>query len=138
LGDELRLQQVFINLLLNAVQAMPAGGRLEVAAELLHAPARRGSRQRKSVRVRVADTGMGMSAEDLARVFEPFHTTKGADGTGLGLSVVQWILDKHGASIAASSDGPGKGASFVLDFPIAEPEARRLEAAPAPAAEAAR
>ncbi len=102
-----KLQQVFLNLFLNAKDAMPGGGRLRVAtwAEDSH------------VRVEINDTGVGIPAEYLHRIFDPFFTTKGPGrGTGLGLSVSYGIVQEHAGKIQAES-GPGSGTRFCLDFP---------------------
>jgi len=108
LGDPERLQQVFLNLLLNAADAMPSGGSLTLSI----APSA------TEVEVRVADTGHGIPAEDLERIFEPFYTTKAAgEGSGLGLSVVQGIVTEHHAAIeVARSDA--SGTEFRLLFPV--------------------
>jgi signal transduction histidine kinase len=107
-GDAERLQQVFLNLFMNAADAMPAGGTLTVS--LL--PSGSG------VEVRVADTGHGISKPDQARVFDPFFSTKPAGyGTGLGLMMVRSIVAEHGGEIELES-APGEGTEFVLRFPI--------------------
>jgi len=109
LGSSNRLQQVFLNLFLNAKDAMPSGGMLEV----------RSSANNGSVEVEVTDTGLGIQREDLARVFDPFFTTKATGrGTGLGLSVSYGIIKEHAGKIEVSST-PGKGTSFRLEFPAA-------------------
>ncbi len=106
-GNRQALQQVFINLLTNAVQAMPEGGRLSVTA----------SRDDGRVVITVSDTGCGIAKEDLPRIFDPFFTTKevGA-GTGLGLSVSYGIIKKHGGRISVESS-PGKGSQFTIVLP---------------------
>jgi two-component system NtrC family sensor kinase len=106
-GDPERLQQVFLNLFLNAADSMPRGGELRVALGT-HGP---------EVEVRVADTGHGIPAGDLERIFEPFYTTKAAgEGSGLGLSVVQGIVaEHHGAIEVLRSDDAGT--EFRLLFP---------------------
>jgi signal transduction histidine kinase len=106
-GDPERLQQVFLNLFLNAIDAMPGGGVLTVGLRP-HA---------HEVEVRVSDTGHGIPADDLDRVFEPFYTTKAAgEGSGLGLSVVQGIVaEHHGAIEVVRSDR--SGTEFRLLFP---------------------
>jgi signal transduction histidine kinase len=106
-GDPERLQQVFLNLFLNAADAMPKGGELRVGLGLHGA----------EVEVRVADTGHGIPAGDLERIFEPFYTTKAAgEGSGLGLSVVQGIVaEHHGAIEVLRSDDAGT--EFRLLFP---------------------
>jgi len=103
------LQQVFLNLFLNAKDAMPSGGMLEVRSAANHG----------TVQIEVADTGMGIERENLARVFDPFFTTKATGrGTGLGLSVSYGIIKEHAGRIEVRST-PGKGTSFRLEFPAA-------------------
>jgi signal transduction histidine kinase len=103
-ADERRLSQVFLNLLLNAGDAMQAEGKVRVEAAL----------EGGGVAVRVADGGTGIPAADLPRVFEPFFTTKGAGrGTGLGLAVSQGIVESFGGELLAAN-APGGGAVFTL------------------------
>ena len=112
------LRQVFSNLLLNAADAMPKGGRLYVRA----AVAREWSgEQRHGLRLTVADTGCGIAAENLRRVFEPFFTTKGSGGSGLGLSLVNDVVQKHGGWLRVrSSTRPGRsGSVFSMFLPTA-------------------
>jgi two-component system, NtrC family, sensor kinase len=117
-GNPGKLQQVFLNLFLNARDAMENGGTLAVKT------ARSQDRQ---VRVTVADSGAGIAAENLTRIFDPFFTTKAAKkGTGLGLSVSYGIVKEHGGEIEAASD-LGSGTRFELSFP--EPA---VESIPAP------
>ncbi len=106
LGDPERLQQVFLNLFLNAADAMPKGGELSVSLR----------RHANEVEVHVADSGHGIAAEDLERVFEPFYTTKAAgEGSGLGLSVVQGIVaEHHGAIEVVRSDATGTEFRLLL------------------------
>ena len=109
LGSTNRLQQVFLNLFLNAKDAMPSGGMLEV----------RGAANNGIVEIEVTDTGIGIQRENLARVFDPFFTTKATGrGTGLGLSVSYGIIKEHAGKIEVRST-PGKGTSFRLEFPAA-------------------
>ena len=103
--DELQFRQVVTNVLLNAAHACEEGG--EVAFRL--------SSDDAMVRIEVNDTGVGMSPEDVARAFEPFHTTK-AKGTGLGLSICQWIVESHGGTIAVQS-ALSEGTSVTIEFP---------------------
>jgi PAS domain S-box-containing protein len=105
------LRQVFANLLSNAMDATTAKGRI-----LIRVASSRADDGSEKVRVTVADTGTGISAEHMANIFEAFFTTKEIVGTGLGLWVSRQILDKHGASIRVRSK-PGKGTVFVVAFP---------------------
>ncbi|HYS09458.1 MAG TPA: ATP-binding protein [Myxococcales bacterium] len=122
-ADAEQLKQVFINLVLNAVQAMPDGGRLTVRTRRPHAPVELGlseSTPRYSadqVEVRFADTGAGIPEEALDRIFIPFYTTK-TKGTGLGLAISQRIVKGHGGSIEVQSR-VGEGTEFILRFPSA-------------------
>ncbi|HEX8117479.1 MAG TPA: HAMP domain-containing sensor histidine kinase, partial [Pyrinomonadaceae bacterium] len=109
-GDADRLQQVFINLFNNALDAMRGGGQLKVET----------ARADGSVRVDFADTGEGMSEEVRARIFDPLYTTKGRGrGTGLGLVVVRQVVAEHGGHIEVESR-PGRGARFRLTLPSAD------------------
>jgi two-component system, NtrC family, sensor kinase len=117
-GDGSQLQQVLTNLILNGVQAMPAGGRVEVrCGRGPAAPLGKSGRPVDRCWLRVTDTGMGISPEDVARVFEPFFTTKPVgEGTGLGLAVAQAIVEEHGGWIAVQSE-PGRGTAFTVYLP---------------------
>jgi signal transduction histidine kinase len=122
-ADAEQLKQVFINLALNAVQAMPDGGRLTVRTRRPHAPIELGlseSTPRYSadqVEVRFADTGEGIQEDALDRIFIPFYTTK-TKGTGLGLAISQRIVKGHGGTIEVQSR-VGEGSEFILRFPSA-------------------
>lgn len=106
-GNGSKLQQVFLNILLNARDSMSEGGTLRIST----------SADATSVRVRVSDTGHGIPADKLARIFDPFYTTKMAGkGTGLGLSISYGIVREHGGIIEVSSRA-GEGATFVMEFP---------------------
>jgi two-component system, NtrC family, sensor kinase len=106
-GSANKLQQVFLNLFLNARDAMPSGGMLEV----------RTAAHNGSVEVEVADTGAGIPGEHIHRIFDPFFTTKASGrGTGLGLSVSYGIIKEHAGKIDVRST-PGKGTSFHVEFP---------------------
>ena len=109
MGSPNRLQQVFLNLFINARDAMPQGGMLEV----------RTWAHNGSVEVEVTDTGVGIPRELQGRIFDPFFTTKVTGrGTGLGLSVSYGIIKEHSGTIDVRST-PGKGTSFRLEFPVA-------------------
>ena len=105
-GSPTELREVLVNLVLNAVQAMPEGGTLRLATGT------RGDR----VTIEVGDTGIGMSEEVRGRIFEPLFTTKGERGSGMGLAVSQGIIQEHGGLIEAVSE-TGVGTRFVLVFP---------------------
>jgi len=108
-GSANRLQQVFLNLFLNARDAMPMGGMLEV----------RTGAQNGSVTIEITDTGLGIPRDYIHRIFDPFFTTKSVGtGTGLGLSVSYGIIKEHAGKIDVRS-APGKGTSFHLEFPVA-------------------
>lgn len=104
-GDRGMLRRALLNLVLNAFDVMPEGGRLSVAA----------STEADGFTLTVSDTGPGIAAEALPRLFEPFFTTK-SGGTGLGLAIVERIVHAHGGTIRAAN-GPGGGAEFTLRIP---------------------
>lgn len=106
--EEPLLQQVFLNILLNSVQAMPHGGRLDIAAER---DAKKGA-----VLLSMSDTGPGIPAESAEHIFDPFFTTK-PQGSGLGLSIVEKILDNHHARIRVDP-AYRAGARFVMTLPL--------------------
>jgi signal transduction histidine kinase len=115
-GNTGKLQQVFLNLFLNARDAMASGGVLEV----------RTWSEGGGVRVEVADTGHGIAPEHLHRIYDPFFTTKAArKGTGLGLSVTYGIVQEHGGSIEVSNRTSG-GARFRVELPVAVSVAARV------------
>ncbi|UCC30141.1 MAG: GHKL domain-containing protein, partial [Phycisphaerales bacterium] len=104
-----QLQQVFINLALNALDAMPNGGKLTIRVQ----------KRRRNIIVRVQDSGCGIKPETGRQVFEPFFTTKEpGHGTGLGLAVSYSIVQKHGGSIDFNST-VGQGTVFTVQIPIA-------------------
>jgi two-component system sensor histidine kinase AtoS len=113
-GDAEQLQQIFVNLMLNAIQAMPGGGILSLAASV--------DAEGEWVRIEIADTGVGIPQEYLDRVFDPFFTTK-EGGTGLGLSVTYRIVQVHGGRITVESR-EGKGARFTISLPASRPGGR--------------
>jgi PAS domain S-box-containing protein len=107
-GNASELREVFVNLIVNAVDAMPFGGRLSIACE----------RTESSWRLRFTDTGTGMTEDVREKIFEPFYTTKGAHGTGLGLSVSYGIIERHGGLISVESE-VGHGTTFLIDLTAA-------------------
>lgn len=107
-GDPEKLQQALMNLCLNAVQAMPGEGLLTVAID------RPGSSS-EYIPLRITDTGCGIEEERLAKVFDPFHTTK-ENGTGLGLAIVRKFIEHHAGHITAESS-PGRGTTFTVFLP---------------------
>jgi two-component system, NtrC family, sensor kinase len=119
-GNAGKLQQVFTNLLLNARDAIPDGGRITLRA--------RSSDDRDVMSVEVEDNGIGIAPENVARIYDPFFTTKGVGrGTGLGLAVSYGIVQEHSGHIAVES-APGRGTTFRITLPTASPQTR-LQAA---------
>jgi len=113
-GDANQLQQCFLNLIFNAIEAIQGGGRINIILEM--------EKDEKNARFEIHDTGCGISAKDQIYIFDPFFTTKPiGEGTGLGLSIVYGIVKKHGGNIAVESK-PREGSSFVLHFPIQSDE----------------
>jgi signal transduction histidine kinase len=109
-GNLRNLQQVFTNLLLNAIQATPAGGRIDVTARL--------DREERQVRMSVQDSGPGVPANIRQQIFEPFFSTKEVGkGTGLGLAVSYSIVKRHGGRIEVHGE-EGQGAEFVVLLPV--------------------
>jgi len=115
-GSASELREVFVNLIVNAVDAMPLGGCLAISC----------ARCDDRLKLHFADTGAGMSQDVREKVFEPFFSTKGAHGTGLGLSVSYSIIERHGGSIRVESE-PGRGTTFTIELPATEPLAPTLE-----------
>ena len=116
-ADALSLRQVLLNLLTNAIDATPPGGTIRIGAEVVDA----GERQRAHFELSVADSGHGMSAEELRHAFEPFYTTKAPHrGTGLGLVIVEHIVRAHGGHLIAQS-APGQGTVVRVRLPLDAP-----------------
>jgi PAS domain S-box-containing protein len=120
-GRSAALSEVLTNLILNAMDAMPEGGTLTIATR--HVSGR-------EVRVTVADSGIGMAETVRQRIFEPFFSTKGEGGSGLGLSMTYSIVRRHGGEIHVDSE-PGVGSTFTLTFPVARESGTPAAAAPA-------
>jgi two-component system CheB/CheR fusion protein len=110
-GDAVRLQQVFWNLLINAVKFTPVGGTITVRTSL----------REKHIVVEVKDTGIGLRDSDIGRIFDPFsQVERRRGGLGLGLAISRQLLEKHGGVIRAVSDGPGKGSTFIVELPLTD------------------
>ncbi len=107
-----QIRQVFLNLMLNACDAMPNGGTLRITSHLRPA----GANQPDSIIVQIADTGVGIAPEHRAHLFEPFYTTK-AQGTGLGLAISAHIITQHGGQIEVASE-VGLGTTFTVRLPV--------------------
>ncbi len=115
-GDELRLRQMFLNLISNAIKYTPEGGRLEIGMKMAN----------DFAVIAINDSGIGISEEHLAHIFDRFYRVDKArnrmdGGTGLGLAIVKWIAEAHGGSIQVSSK-VGKGSSFSVRLPLKGPE----------------
>jgi len=110
-GDEAQLQQVIMNLLLNALEAMGTSGTLTISTEITE-----DSSGAHLIRINIHDSGMGIKKENLERIFEPFFTTK-KNGTGLGLAISQRVAREHHGLIEAQSE-PGKGTTFIISLPL--------------------
>jgi PAS domain S-box-containing protein len=111
--DEHQIQQVFVNLLLNGVEAMSDGGSIRIRTAIGNDQKKR---NQKHLALHIMDTGIGILPEDLPKIFDPFFTTK-PEGTGLGLSIVHKILEQHHASIDVVSE-ENRGTTFILNFPL--------------------
>ncbi len=125
-GDREQLSQVFHNLLMNAREAMPAGGRITVHGENLDLPETNdlGLAAGRYVRIEISDTGRGIAAEILPKVFDPYFSTKplsNSKGTGLGLAICYSIVRKHGGSITLAST-PGRGTRVAVLLPVGSEE----------------
>ncbi len=118
-GDASRLQQVLWNLFANAVKFTARGGRVDITAE----------REGESLQIVVADTGQGIAPAFLPRIFERFTQedgglTRRAGGLGLGLAIVKHLIELHGGTVEAQSEGEGKGSRFVVRLPVPQPPAK--------------
>jgi two-component system, chemotaxis family, CheB/CheR fusion protein len=125
-ADPGRIQQVVWNLLSNAVKFTPSGGRVDVQA----------GRFERGVRIEVKDTGIGIRREFLERVFDRFKqaevgSTRKHNGLGLGLSIARQLVELHGGTISVSSEGEGKGSTFIVELPLMAQDAAGAATAPA-------
>ena len=123
-ADSTQIEQVLTNLVMNSIQAMPQGGKIEVSIrkERVPPPRDKGRPAEVYLCLRVRDEGTGISEEALEHIFEPFYTTKGSSqGTGLGLSIAQDIIQDHGGWIVAENE-PGRGTCFSIYLPVEEKE----------------
>ncbi len=107
--DPTGIRRAVLNLLTNAIEACPAGSRVDVRARL--------AEDGEALRMSVADDGPGIAPEVRRRLFEPFFTTRGSEGTGLGLAVVRRVVEEHGGQVAVESE-PGCGAAFDMTIPL--------------------
>jgi signal transduction histidine kinase len=115
-GDTNRLQQGLLNLIFNAIEAMPEGGELEISSALV--------KQKHEVQIEIRDTGHGIPNKYLHHIYDPFFTTKKeGEGTGLGLSIVYGVVSNHGGKIRVKSQS-NQGTTFILTFPVLNAEDR--------------
>ena len=109
-GDANRLQQVLLNLIFNAIEAMPDGGELCITSRLV--------KNKQEIQIEIRDTGYGIPEKQINHIFDPFFTTKKeGEGTGLGLSIVYGVVNNHGGKIRAESQ-ENEGTVFILNFPV--------------------
>ena len=107
--DEDRIREVLVNLLSNAVHAMPSGGTVFIRTKL--------SKNQENIIIEIQDTGKGIPEEFISYIFDPFFSTKGAEGTGLGLSISYGIIERHHGKMYVRSK-VGVGTTFVIELPI--------------------
>lgn len=117
IGSASELREVFVNLIVNAVDAMPNGGKLKISCEA----------ESGRLRLQFADNGTGMPEDVRQKIFDPFFSTKGTQGTGLGLSVSHSIIERHEGSIRVASE-VGGGTTFTIDLPGANEQSKTVEA----------
>jgi signal transduction histidine kinase/ActR/RegA family two-component response regulator len=117
-GDPVELREVLVNMIYNAIDAMPSGGEVRVATQ----------ENRDRVVISITDTGTGMTPEVKQRLFDPFFTTKGKAGTGMGLAVSFGIIRRHEGSIEVDSE-PGRGTTFKISLPKVSPASTTAEGA---------
>jgi signal transduction histidine kinase len=132
-GDAVRLQQVFWNLLRNAIKFTPAGGRISITM----------NRKGDDFVIEVSDSGIGIATERLTQIFQAFEqgdiqVQSRYGGLGLGLAISQALVQAHGGTIAASSEGTGRGATFAIELPAMRELGSNADVAPREVARAAR
>jgi signal transduction histidine kinase len=113
------LNQVFVNVIANAIDASPKGAPISISTEVVNVDAGADDGKvaaKRYARVTIADQGQGMDKTTLDRIFEPFFSTR-KRGTGLGLAIVKQIVEQHGGKISVDSE-PEKGTRFVIDLPL--------------------
>jgi len=109
-GDTNRLQQALLNLIFNAIEAMPKSGELSITSRLV--------KKNREIQVEIRDTGYGISEQHINQIFDPFFTTKKeGEGTGLGLSIVYGVVKNHGGKVLVKSR-ENEGTVFTLNFPV--------------------
>ena len=123
LGDAMRLQQIVSNLLSNALKFTPENGKVEVALKRIEAHSEEPSVEKTCVEMKICDSGIGIAPETLPYVFDRFRqadssSTRAQGGLGLGLAIVQHLVELHGGSIAVQSDGLGRGTIFTVKLPL--------------------
>jgi signal transduction histidine kinase len=131
-ADRQRIQQVIYNLLSNAIKFTDSGGSVTITADTIVDGGANGASAPGALRIMVADSGIGIKAEDQARIFEAFEQVDSSrvreqGGTGLGLALTRRLVELHGGTIAVASEGvKGRGSVFTVRLPIAAPEGVRV------------
>jgi signal transduction histidine kinase len=115
--DTREIKQLFLNLLKNAIEAMPGGGRLSVTVGLVPQATPESA---AAIRLEIADTGVGMSDSEMRSIFRPFYSTK-PKGTGLGLPFCRRVAEEHGGEITVSTQF-GQGSTFIVILPVRQSE----------------
>jgi PAS domain S-box-containing protein len=129
-ADRAQMEQVLVNLIVNAADAMPEGGRLHIATKIAESSPDDDTAKQQSVLMSVSDTGIGISEDNLPHIFEPFYTTKPVgQSSGLGLSSVYGIVRQHGGDIKVNSK-LGEGTAFTISFPVRKTSSATQRATP--------